>query len=76
MCGSWNILWHCLSLGFELKQIFSSLVATTEFSRFAGILSPVVAGSVGAVVNVIVPFSGFAVKPPIFSSPFTHTFGM
>ena len=23
LCGSWNILWHCLSLGLELKLTFS-----------------------------------------------------
>jgi len=34
-----NILWHCPSLGLEWKLIFSSPVATTEFSIFAGILS-------------------------------------
>ena len=34
-----NFLWHCLSLGLEWKLIFSSLVATAEFSKFAGILS-------------------------------------
>ena len=31
--------WHCLSLGLEWKVIFSSSVATAEFSKFAGILS-------------------------------------
>ena len=36
---SLNILWHCLSLELELKLTFSSPVATTEFSKFAGILS-------------------------------------
>ena len=39
LCGSLNILWHCLSLGLEWKLTFSSPVATAEFSRFAGILS-------------------------------------
>jgi len=39
LCGSLNILWHCLSLGLELKLIFSSPVATAEFSKFAGVLS-------------------------------------
>ena len=34
-----SILWHCLSLGLELKLTFSSPVATAEFSKFAGILS-------------------------------------
>ena len=34
-----NILWHCLSLGPELKQTFPSPVATAEFSKFAGTLS-------------------------------------
>ena len=37
--GSLNILWHCLSLGLEWKLTFSHLVATAEFSKFAGILS-------------------------------------
>ena len=39
MCGSLNILWHCLSLGLEWKLTFSSPLATAEFSIFAGILS-------------------------------------
>ena len=30
---SLNILWHCPSLGLEQKLIFSSPVATTEFSK-------------------------------------------
>ena len=34
-----SILWHCLSLGLEWKLIFSSPMATAEFSTFAGILS-------------------------------------
>ena len=38
LCGSLNILWHCLSLGLEWKLTFSSPVATGEFSKFAGIL--------------------------------------
>ena len=37
----WYILWHCLSLGLEWKLTFSSLLATAEFSKFAGILSSV-----------------------------------
>ena len=37
--GSLNTLWHFLSLGLEWKLIFSSPVATSEFSKFAGILS-------------------------------------
>ena len=37
--GSLSILWHCLSLELEWKLIFSSLVATVEFSKFTGILS-------------------------------------
>ena len=36
--GSWSILWHCLSLGFEWKLIFTSPMATAEFSKFASIL--------------------------------------
>ena len=39
LCGSLNILWYCLSLGLEWKLTFSSLVATSEYSNFAGILS-------------------------------------
>ena len=39
LCGILSILWHCLSLGLEWKLTFSSLEATAEFSRFAGILS-------------------------------------
>ena len=39
LCSSLNILWHCLSLGLEWKQTFSSPVATADFSIFAGILS-------------------------------------
>ena len=39
LCGSLNILWHCLSLVLELKLTFSSPVAPAEFSKFAGILS-------------------------------------
>ena len=42
MCGSLNILWHCLSLVLEWKLTFSSPVATAEFSKFAGILSAAV----------------------------------
>ena len=38
LCSSLYILWHCLSLGLEWKLIFSSPVATAEFSKFAGIL--------------------------------------
>ena len=39
LCGSLNILWHCLSLGLERNLAFSSPVATAEFSKFAGILT-------------------------------------
>ena len=39
LCNSLNILCHCPSLGLEWKLIFSSPVAATEFSKFAGILS-------------------------------------
>ena len=37
--SSWNILWHCRSLGLEGKLTFPSSVATDEFSNFADILS-------------------------------------
>ena len=33
LCGSLNILWHCLSLGVEWKLTFSSPVATADFSN-------------------------------------------
>ena len=39
LCGSLNILWHCLSLGLLWKLTFSSPVSTAEFSKFAGTLS-------------------------------------
>ena len=38
-CDSLNIVWHCRSLGLEWKLTCCSLVATAEFSKFAGILS-------------------------------------
>ena len=38
LCDSWNILWHCPSLGLEWKMTFSRPVATAKFSKFAGIL--------------------------------------
>ena len=31
LCGSLNVLWHCLSLGLEWKLTFSSPEATAEF---------------------------------------------
>ena len=37
--SSWNVLWHCPSLGLEWKLTFSSPVATAEVSRFADVLS-------------------------------------
>ena len=37
--GSFNILWHCPSFGWEWKLTFSCPVATAEFSKFADILS-------------------------------------
>ena len=39
LCGSFSILWPCLSLGLEWKLTFSSPVATAEFSKFADMLS-------------------------------------
>ena len=45
LCSSLSILWHCLSLGLEWKLIFSSPVATAEFSKFAGRLSTFTASS-------------------------------
>ena len=35
----WTFFWHCPSLGLEWKLIFSSPVATAEFSKFADILN-------------------------------------
>ena len=34
LCGSLNILWHCLSLGLEWKLTFFNPMATAEFSVF------------------------------------------
>ena len=34
LCGSLSILWDCLSLQLEWKLIFSSPVATAEFSKY------------------------------------------
>ena len=49
LCGSLNILWHCLSLGLEGKLTFSSPVATADkffkFSKFADILSEIAIAS-------------------------------
>ena len=35
LCGSLNILWHCLSLGLEWKLTFSSSVATAYCSKIS-----------------------------------------
>ena len=37
--GSLSIFCHCLSLGLESNVTFSGPGATSEFSKFAGILS-------------------------------------
>ena len=39
LCGSLNILCHCLSLGLKWKWTFPNPMATAEFSIFAGIPS-------------------------------------
>ena len=39
LCSSLSTLWYCLSLRLEWKLIFSSPMATAEFSKFASILS-------------------------------------
>ena len=39
LCNVFNVVWHGLSLGLKWKLTFSNLVATTEFSKFANILS-------------------------------------
>ena len=39
LCGSLNILWHCLFLAMKWKLTFSSLALTAKFSKYAGILS-------------------------------------
>ena len=39
LCGTLNILWHCLSLQLESKLTFSIPVATAKLSKFPGILS-------------------------------------
>ena len=33
LCGSFSILWHCLSLGLEWKLTFSSPLATAVYSQ-------------------------------------------
>ena len=38
LCNSLSILWHCF-FGIGMKTDLSSPVATTEFSKFAGILN-------------------------------------
>ena len=45
LCGSLNILWHCLSSGLEWNLNFSSPVATAEFSKLAGICSSLTGSS-------------------------------
>ena len=39
LCETLNIFWHCLSLAWEWKLIFSSPVAMAELSKFDSILS-------------------------------------
>ena len=39
LCGSMDILWLCPSLELDWKLTFSSPIATSEFSKFSGILS-------------------------------------
>ena len=39
LCGSLNILWHCHSLKWEWKLIFSNPVAIAKFYEFSGMLS-------------------------------------
>ena len=39
LCDSMSILWHCPSLGLELKLTFSSPVANADSSKFDDILS-------------------------------------
>ena len=39
LCSNLSILWHCLSLGLKWKLTTSSPEATSEFSKFSGILS-------------------------------------
>ena len=39
LCDNLNILWHCLLWDWNENWFFSSPVATTEFSIFAGILN-------------------------------------
>ena len=59
LCGSLNVLWHYLSLGLEWKLTFSSPVATAEFSKFAGILSPAVLPSTSCTVLRTVEYMYF-----------------
>ena len=48
LCGSLNILWHCLCFIFIWKLTFSSPVASAEFSKYAGILN---AGIYSIILN-------------------------
>ena len=57
LCSNLSIPWHFLSLGLERKLTFSRLVATAEFSKFAGILS--------AALSPLVPI--FAWNVPLVS---------
>ena len=83
MCRSLSILWHCLSLGLELKLAFSTPEATTVFSKFAGVLSaalPYVSlnlklESCGQHIVVLCVFIHSATLSRLIGefNPFTHT---
>ena len=62
LCSSLSILWHCLSLGLGWKLTFSSPVATTEFFKFAGILSAALSQD---------HLSGFEIAQLEFLKPYT-----
>ena len=64
LCGSLNIIWHCLSLGLEWKLTISSPVATAEFSKLPDNISSASLRSI-PFLSFIVPI--FAWNVPLVS---------
>ena len=66
LCVSLNILWHCLSLGFEWKLTFSSHV-TTRSSSFLYVTVPIFEWNVPLVSPVFLKrFLVFSICFPLF----------
>ena len=61
----WTFFGNCLSLGLEWKLTFSSPVATTKFSKFAGILSAAAAKSPQSCLTLCDPIDGSSPGSPI-----------